>query len=48
MALGLVDGLVKGTAPVLVANYLGYSEWVQAAAGLGAVGRPQLGRRTCG
>ena len=37
MVLGLVDGLVKGTAPVLVANYLGYSEWVQATAALGAV-----------
>lgn len=37
MALGLVDGFVKGTAPVLVANALGYSEWVQATAALGAV-----------
>ena len=37
MILGLVDGFVKGTAPVVVANYLGYSEWVQATAGLGAV-----------
>ena len=36
-ALGLVDGFVKGTAPVVAANLLGYSEWVQAAAGLGAV-----------
>ena len=36
-ALGLVDGFVKGTAPVVVANLLGYSEWVQATAALGAV-----------
>lgn len=37
LILGLVDGFVKGTAPVVVASLLGYSEWVQAAAGLGAV-----------
>jgi len=37
LVLGLVDGIVKGTAPVVVANYLGYSEWVQATAALGAV-----------
>ena len=36
-ALGLFDGFVKGTAPVVVASMLGYSEWVQATAGLGAV-----------
>lgn len=35
--LGLVDGFVKGTAPVVVTSLLGHSEWVQAAAGLGAV-----------
>ena len=37
MVLGLVDGLVKGTAPVVIANALGYSEWVQATAALGAI-----------
>ena len=37
LVLGLVDGFMKGTTPVLVANLLGYSEWVQATAALGAI-----------
>ena len=36
-ALGLFDGLVKGTGPVLVVASLGGSDWAMAAAGLAAV-----------
>jgi glycerol-3-phosphate acyltransferase PlsY len=36
-ALGLFDGLAKGTGPVVAASLLGGSDWAMAAAGLAAV-----------
>ncbi len=36
-ALGLFDGLVKGTAPVVVVGLMGGSDWAMAAVGLAAV-----------
>ena len=36
-ALGLFDGIVKGTGPVVVVGLLGGSDWAKAAAGLAAV-----------